>query len=81
MGRKQRPPSITRYGTITEVRNCGTVVLVIVRTRAGLASPVAFDHRAFRQLLDVEGCRAADLIGRRVTSDGLSMRFVEERRG
>lgn len=77
MSRKQRPASVTQSGTITNVRDCGTVVLVIVRTKDELMSPVAFDHRSFRHLLEAEGCTAADLMGRKVKTDGLSMVMLD----
>jgi hypothetical protein len=77
MSRKHRSSASTQVGTITEVRDCGTVVLVLIQTEDGWLSPVGFDHRMFRYLLEAEGCAANDLIGRRAESDGLTMTFSD----
>jgi hypothetical protein len=53
-------------------------VLVIIRTENGFMSPVPFDHRSFRHLLEAENFTSADLVGRIVRTDGLSMVLLGE---
>jgi hypothetical protein len=77
MKRKVRPPALTRSGTVVEVRHCGSVVLVVIRTSSGITSPVAFEHRAFTHFLQATAHTATDLIARTVTSDGLSMTLLD----
>ena len=50
-------------GTISNIDNHGSIVVVWLKTPQQI-SPVYFDHRPFRHLLDGENCNAADLIGR-----------------
>jgi hypothetical protein len=35
------------------------------------------NHRPFQRLLEGEGCRPGDLVGRRVSYDGDAVRFIE----
>ena len=50
-------------GTISNIQNCGTIVVVILDTDDG-SHPIYFDHRPFSHLLEAEGCNPNDLIGR-----------------
>ncbi len=64
-------------GTINRIFNCGTIVMVWLRTRRGWLEPVYFDHSCFRHLLEGEQCQPADLIGRRASFDGDALKLDE----
>jgi len=64
-------------GSIIGVRDCGTVVLVILNTDDERPLPVPMDHRAFRWLLEGEDCRPGELVGRRISYDGNQILFLD----
>ena len=64
-------------GTIDRIENCGTIVMVILRTAQGFLTPVFFDHSPFRWMLEAEDCGVNDLIGRQASFDGQTMTFPE----
>jgi hypothetical protein len=64
-------------GTISGIEDCGTVVIVRLRTEKGWSTPVFFDHRQFGHMLGAEGCSATDLVGREAIYDGTIFLFVE----
>ena len=57
-------------GSILAVRECGTLFLVYVSTDDGRTVPVPLGYRAFGRLLEAEGCRPDELVGRRIKYDG-----------
>jgi hypothetical protein len=63
-------------GSILAVRDCGTLVLVFLDADDGRTVPVPLDCRAFRCLLAGEGCRPDELVGRRISYDGSSIRLL-----
>ena len=65
----------TITGTILNVTDCGTIVIVYLGTDEGRVVPVMFDHRPFKWLLDGEGCSAGELVGRSAVYDGDSLFF------
>jgi len=65
-------------GTITHIRNHGTIVSICIESDEGGTSPIFFDHSAFRWLLEGEQCTPADLIGKHVRYDGESVRLLTE---
>lgn len=65
-------------GEISGVRNCGTIVIVLLRI-GPLTTPVFFDHRQFQCLLDGEHCRPDQLIGRSASFDGEALRLLDSR--
>ena len=69
-------PACASAGTISAIRDCGTIVLLVLRTEDGRLIPVGFDRRQFRHLIETEQCSSADLVGRRASSDGLTLTFV-----
>ena len=70
---KDTPDQTT--GTITDVVNHGTIVVVFLTTDDDGVVPVHFDHRPFRWLLDVEQCTPDQLIGRSASFDGEVLSF------
>ena len=60
----------TITGTISAVRNYGTLILVFLDGEDGRIFPIPFDHRPFQRLLEEEGCSLSDLLGRRLSYDG-----------
>lgn len=70
MSRPQADLPQVETGTITGVEDHGTIVIVSLLVREGWSKPVFFDHRAFRWLLDAEGCPADELVGRSASFDG-----------
>jgi hypothetical protein len=64
-------------GEITEIRDCGTLVIVYVKADDDDRFIVPFDHSPFRWLLQGEGCSPADLIGRQVEYDGHNLFFLD----
>jgi hypothetical protein len=64
-------------GTISGVEDCGTIVIVRLRTPQGWNTPVFFDHRQFRGMLEAEGGELEDLIGRIAKYDGKTFRFED----
>ena len=67
----------TITGTIAGLRDCGSLVLVFLDTEDGRVIPVPMDHRAFRHLLDGEGCESDELVGRSVSFDGDLLAFLD----
>ena len=65
----------TIIGTILDVTDCGSIVIVYLGTDEGRVLPIMFDHRAFCWLLDGEGCCAEELVGRSASYDGESLLF------
>jgi hypothetical protein len=64
-------------GSILAVRDCGTLVLVFLDADDGRTVPVPLDRRAFRCLLEGEGCRPDGLVGRRISYDGTRILFLD----
>jgi hypothetical protein len=64
-------------GTVSAVQTYGTLVLVFLDGEDGRILSIPFDHRPFQQLLESEGCSAGDLVGRQVSYDGETVRFIE----
>ena len=60
----------TITGTILEICDCGTVVIVWLDAEGRRVVPVYFDRRAFGWLLDGEGCSADELVGRTASYNG-----------
>jgi hypothetical protein len=60
----------TITGTIADLREYGSLVLVFLDTEDGRVIPLPMDHRAFQQLLDGEACEPDALIGRSVSFNG-----------
>ena len=67
---------MTTNSTIAGVRDCGSLVLVFLDGEDGRIIPVAMDHRAFRHLLEGEGCEPDELMGRSVSFDGDLVTFL-----
>jgi hypothetical protein len=63
-------------GSILDVRDCGTLVLVFLGSEDGRTVPVPLDRRAFDRLLEAEGCRPDQLVGRRISYDGNRILFL-----
>jgi len=63
-------------GEITAIRDCGTIIIVLLRTDQW-TTPVFFDHRSFGSLLAGEECGAEQLIGRRASFDGRTLHFLD----
>ena len=64
-------------GPIACVQDCGTIVIVSIRTSEGWLAPVLFDHSSFRWLLHGQGCQVEDLIGRIVEYEGSNLIFLD----
>jgi hypothetical protein len=69
--------TVEQAGEIVAVEAHGSIVLVMLRSEKGWLIPVPFDHRPFSWLLDAEGCRPADLIGRQASYDGGTFKFLD----
>ena len=52
------------HGTIADLRDYGSIVLVFLDAEDGRVIPMPMDHRAFQHLLEGEGCRPDELVGR-----------------
>jgi hypothetical protein len=59
------------------VRDYGTIVVLYLDTEEGRVIPVVMGHRAFRHLLEGEGCEPDDLIGRSVSFEGDLVTFLD----
>jgi len=64
-------------GTIADMRDYGSLVLVFLDADDGQVIPVPLDHRSFRRLLEGEACEPGDLIGRKVSFDGDLVTFFD----
>jgi hypothetical protein len=64
-------------GSVLAVRECVSLVLLYLSTDDGRTVPVPMDHRAFQWLLESEGCRPDQLVGRRIKYDGNRLLFVD----
>lgn len=64
-------------GTIIGVRHYGTIFIVFLGDEEGRVLPVIYDHRMFRNLLEGEGFRPDELMGRQVRFDSESLVFEE----
>ena len=64
-------------GTITNIINHGTIVVVFLTTEDGQSIPVHFDHRPFNWLLQGENCTPSELLGRPASFDGEHLRFED----
>lgn len=64
-------------GTITDVANHGTIVVVFLQTEDDGVVPVYFDHRPFRWLLEAERCTPGELVGRSARFDGEVLSFED----
>ena len=68
-------------GSILAARDCGALVLVYVSTDDGRTVPIPLGYRAFGWLLEAEGCRPDELVGRgRIADSGLG-RLAHRRPG
>ncbi len=70
-------PDDTITGTVAAVRDCGGIALLFLDAGDGRIIPVPLDHRAFRRLLEGEGCSSAELVGRCVSFPGDLVTFVD----
>lgn len=77
MRRRHRHEVVTQTGTITGVHDCGTIVIVHLKTERGWVTPVFFDHGQFRRLLEGERCGPERLVGRRATYEGENLRLLD----
>jgi hypothetical protein len=64
-------------GFIIGVRDCGTLVIVFLITDDGRTVTVPMGQRAFGWLLEAEGCRSDELVGRRISYDGDRILFLD----
>jgi hypothetical protein len=64
-------------GSILAVRECVSLVLVYLSTDDGRTVPVPMEHRAFGWLLEAEGCKAQQLVGRRVCYNCNGLQFFD----
>jgi hypothetical protein len=64
-------------GEISAVRDCGSLVLVVLSTERGRPVPIYFERRPFGWLLEAEGMPLAALVGRRASYDGEHLRFED----
>ena len=73
-------PKNSTTGKIIGIENAGTIVLVYLKLRNRRVVLVPFDHSPFRWMLDAQGCRASDLIGRKAKYRNATATFeiVEE---
>jgi hypothetical protein len=67
----------TITGTILDVQDHGTIVILTLDSHDGRIVPIYFDHRPFGWLLEGEGCSADDLVGRSASYDGESI-FLDQ---
>jgi hypothetical protein len=67
-------------GAIIDVRDCGTLVVVYLATDDERTVPVPLEQRAFGWLLEGEGCKPDDLVGRRIAYDGSRILFLDRER-
>ena len=67
----------TITGTIIGLRDCGTLIIILVDAGDGRTLPIPMCHRAFRHLLDGEACEPDALIGRTVSFDGDLVAFLD----
>ena len=68
---------MTATGTIAGVRDYGSIVVLFLDAEEGRVIPVVMGHRAFRHLLEGEGCEPDELIGRSVSFDGNLVAFLD----
>jgi hypothetical protein len=68
---------MTATGTIAGVRDYGSIVVLFLDAEEGRVIPVVMGHRAFRHLLEGEGCGRDELIGRSVSFDGNLVAFLD----
>jgi hypothetical protein len=64
-------------GEVSQVLDCGTIILVVLQAEQGRPVPIPFDRRMFRTLLDGEGLSANELLGRRASYDGDTFRVSD----
>ena len=63
-------------GTIAAIDDCGSIVIVRLRTGQGAVEPVYFERLPFAAMLVCEHCeRPEGLIGRPATYDGQAFYF------
>ncbi len=77
MRRHRHHEVVTQTGTIAGVHDCGTIVIVHLKTEQGWIAPAFFDHRQFRRLLEGEGCGPEELVGRPASYDGADFRLLD----
>jgi hypothetical protein len=68
---------MTATGTIADLRDYGTLILVFLDADDGRVIPVPMESRAFRHLLEGEACEPDELIGRNVSFDGDLVTFLD----
>jgi hypothetical protein len=67
----------TITGTIIGLRDCGTLVIIFLDAGDGRTLPIPMCHRAFRHLLEGEGCGSTELVGRSVSYNDDLMTFLD----
>jgi hypothetical protein len=64
-------------GTVVGVRDYGTLVVLYLDAGEGRVIPIPMEHRPFQRLLEGERCAPGDLVGRTVSFDGDTVRFLD----
>ena len=67
----------TITGTIADLRDYGSLVLVFLDAGDGRVMPVPLDHRALVHLLEGQACQADELVGRSVAFAGDLVTFLD----
>jgi hypothetical protein len=67
----------TLTGTLIGIRDCGTLVVLVLDAGDGRTVPISLEHRAFQHLLDGEECSSTELVGRSVSYNGDLVTFLE----
>jgi hypothetical protein len=60
---------MSEAGKVIGVRDCGTLVILFLDAGDGRTVPLPLDHRAFRRLLESEGCSSPELVGRSLSDE------------
>ena len=68
---------MTATGTIADLRDYGTLVLVFLDSEDGRVIPVPMCRRAFQHLLEGEACKPDELIGRTVSFEDDLVAFLD----
>jgi hypothetical protein len=67
----------TITGTVSGLRDCGTLVILFLDGEDGRVIPVLIERRGFCHLLEGEACGPDALIGRSVAWDNNLVSFIE----
>jgi hypothetical protein len=68
----------TITGSVIAVRDCGSLVIVLLDTDDGRTIPIPLERRTFLWFLDGEDCQPDELIGRRIRFDGKGILVLDE---